>query len=112
MIASSGTLLLASAAKHHSTPVFVVAGLYKLTPIYPENHDTFNLIGSPSAILPFADGDLISRVDAVNPIYDYVPPTLVNLFVTNMGGQPPSYIYRLLSELYNRIDYNLDFPPP
>jgi translation initiation factor eIF-2B subunit beta len=30
-----------------------------------------------------------------------VPPDLVSLFVTNTGGHQPSYIYRLLSEMYD-----------
>lgn len=107
LIAPSGSMLMAAAAKHHSTPVFVVTGLYKLTPVYPENHDHFNLFGSPDPIVPFADGSIIEDIDAVNPFFDYVPPNLVNLFVTNAGGHPPSYIYRLLTELYDHEDYKL-----
>lgn len=105
LIAPTGTLLVASAAKYHSIPVCVVTGLYKLTPIYPENHDSFNLIGSPDPIVPFAAGDILEHVDSVNPNFDYVPPSLVSLFITNVGGHPPSYIYRLLGELYDQEDY-------
>lgn len=108
LIAPSGTVLMAAAAKHHSTPVFVVTGMYKLTPVYPENHDHFNLFGSPDPVVPFADGEIIEDIDAVNPFFDYVPPNLVSLFVTNVGGHPPSYIYRLLTELYDPEDYKLD----
>ena len=66
------------------------------------------------------------------PYFDYIPPELVDLFVTNecvpcparvvfppppsvvsrplprslshRGGQPPSYIYRLLRETYHPDD--------
>lgn len=107
LIAPSGSMLMAAAARHHATPVFVVTGLYKLTPVYPENHDHFNLFGSPDPIVPFADGSIIEDIDAVNPFFDYVPPDLVNLFVTNAGGHPASYIYRLLTELYDPEDYEL-----
>lgn len=107
LIAPTGSQLIASAAKHHSAPVCVVAGLYKLTPIYPENHETFNLIGNPDSILRYSEGDLMNKVDVVNPQFDYVPPPYVNLFITNTGSHPPSYVYRLLRELYDQADYNL-----
>jgi translation initiation factor eIF-2B subunit beta len=108
LIAPSGCQLIATAAKHHSTPVCVVTGLYKLTPIYPENHDTFNILGNPDAVLPFSDGDLMHKVDVVNPHFDYVPPPYVSLFITNTGGHPPSYVYRLLREMYDLEDYTLE----
>jgi translation initiation factor eIF-2B subunit beta len=34
-------------------------------------------------------------------MYDYVPPDLVSLFISNIGANAPSYIYRLLSEYYD-----------
>jgi translation initiation factor eIF-2B subunit beta len=108
LIAPSGCQLIATAAKHHSTPVCVVAGLYKLTPIYPENHDTFNILGNPDSVLSFADGDLMAKVNIVNPHFDYVPSPYVSLFITNTGGHPPSYVYRLLREMYDLEDYTLD----
>lgn len=40
----------------------------------------------------------------LNPAYDYIPPSLVDLYITNMGGLQPSYIYRLLAEYYHRDD--------
>jgi translation initiation factor 2B subunit (eIF-2B alpha/beta/delta family) len=42
-----------------------------------------------------------------NPMYDYVAPELVSLFVTDTGGYQGSYVYRLLAEYYTRDDYNL-----
>lgn len=108
LIAPSGCQLIATAAKHHSTPVCVVAGLYKLSPIYPENHDTFNTLGNPDAILSFTNGDLMDKVDVRNPHFDYVSPPYVNLFITNTGGHPPSYVYRLLREMYDLEDYSLE----
>lgn len=41
-----------------------------------------------------------------NPTWDYVPPDLVDLFITNSGGHNPSYIYRLLAEFYHQSDDN------
>ena len=48
--------------------------------------------------------DMPSRVVQV---FDYVPPELISLFVTDTGGYTPSYVYRLLAEYYSREDYTL-----
>jgi hypothetical protein len=42
------------------------------------------------------------NVEVTNPCFDYVPPHLVGLFVTDTGGYTPSYVYRLLAEYYSR----------
>lgn len=107
LIAMAGSEMVAAAARHYSIPVCVVSGMYKLSPVYPENHDSFNLFGPPDAVLPFDQSNLIDRVNVINPCFDYVPPNHVDLFVTNVGGHPPSYIYRLLGELYDQEDYKL-----
>lgn len=39
-----------------------------------------------------------------NYAFDYVPPHLIKIFVTDMGGNAPSYIYRLLTEYYDMED--------
>jgi translation initiation factor eIF-2B subunit beta len=40
-----------------------------------------------------------------HPAFDYVPPDLVSLYVTNDGNQLPSYVFRQLSEYYHPQDY-------
>ena len=43
------------------------------------------------------------------PAYDYVPPELVSLYITNIGGQTPKCIYRVFTEFYSQDDvYDLD----
>jgi translation initiation factor eIF-2B subunit beta len=79
---------VAAAAKHYSVPFVVVAGLYKLCPLYAFDQDTFNEHVAPTQILKFEDASFSAaaegdRLDVVNPAYDYVPPELVTLFVTN-----------------------------
>lgn len=51
--------------------------------------------------------DLSAYVHAPNPAFDYVPPELISLFVTDTGGYTPSYVYRLLAEYFTREDYGL-----
>ncbi|XP_024081989.1 translation initiation factor eIF-2B subunit beta [Cimex lectularius] len=106
---SCGTRLVALAATHYSVPVLVLAPLYQLSPKYycsPEQN-SFNSFISPEGVLAYSDGDLLTKVHTYNPRYDYVPPDLVTLFISNSGGHAPSYVYRHLSELYHPEDSEL-----
>ncbi|KAG0258566.1 GCD complex subunit gcd7 [Actinomortierella ambigua] len=107
LVAITGTHMMAAAAKHHSTPVVVCTGLYKLSPLYPYDDDSFTVNINPDAVLGFEEGDLIEKVTVANPYYDYVSPDFVNLFITNQGGHPPSYLYRLIVENYHPDDHSL-----
>jgi translation initiation factor eIF-2B subunit beta len=100
--------MVALAAKHNSVPVVTVAGMFKLCPMYPhEGQDTLNDLISPSSVLDYnLMGDpVLSDVELVNPVHDYIPPQLIDLHVTNIGGFQPSYIYRLLAEYYHSDDW-------
>src|SRR3954447_11297480 len=83
LIAQSGSQIVATAAKHHSTPVVVCTGLYKLTPVYPYDEDSFNDLVAPDPVMSFDEGEIIDKVTILNPYYDYVSPELVSLFITN-----------------------------
>ncbi|KAM5129706.1 translation initiation factor eIF2B subunit beta [Mantella aurantiaca] len=105
--AVSGTHTLALAAKHHSTPLIVCAPMFKLSPQFPNEEDSFHKFVSPQEVLPFSQGEILSKVSAHCPIFDHVPAELITLFITNIGGNAPSYIYRLMSELYHPADHDL-----
>lgn len=120
VLVQAGGHAVALAAKHHSVPLVCVTGLYKLCPLYPHDQDTFNDLQSPSPVLSLCAGGApvssrMDEIDVVNPGYDYIPPELVSLFITNFnvvpslpsGGHQPSYIYRLLSEYYSPEDVRL-----
>ncbi|KAJ3762694.1 hypothetical protein FB446DRAFT_646428 [Lentinula raphanica] len=108
MFATSGSLLAATAARSYSTPVVVCAGQFKLTPLWNLYHEHGALdFGDPSAVLGFDEGDLVEKVDVINPYYDYVRPELLDVFITNYGDHPPSSIYRLLKETYDDEDNEL-----
>ncbi len=68
-------------------------------------------MAADQASAPTSEGDedmLCSPyVHVPNPMFDYIPPELISLFVTDTGGYTPSYVYRLLAEYYTRDDYNL-----
>ncbi|XP_069592426.1 translation initiation factor eIF2B subunit beta [Ranitomeya imitator] len=105
--AVSGTHTLALAAKHHSTPLIVCAPMFKLSPQFPNEEDSFHKFVSPQEVLPFSEGEILAEVSAHCPIFDHVPAELITLFISNIGGNAPSYIYRLMSELYHPADHEL-----
>lgn len=130
VMSTVGTSILCAAAKRHNVPVVVLAGIYKLSPNFPhEPGITFNEFGDPSEILSFShesifaaeraeasylvveeDNDIVSKafLQVHNPLFDYIPPDRISLFVTDHGhGFMPSYVYRQLSEFYNKQDYQL-----
>jgi translation initiation factor eIF-2B subunit beta len=88
LIAAAGTRVIARAAKVHQTPVVVVSGVYKLSPVYPFDFDSLIEYGDASKVLPFEDGDLVDQIDVQNPLYDYVPAELVDLYITNLYVSP------------------------
>ena len=118
IVAKAGTHAICTAAKHHRCPVICVGGLYKLSPLYPHDQDALTSLLSPSEVMTFKDCTTISleRTEVINPQFDYCPPELMDLFVTNVpivptqnsgGGHQPSYIYRFLADYYSPEDYEI-----
>ncbi|KAG6333225.1 hypothetical protein ID866_5860 [Astraeus odoratus] len=108
MFAITGSLLVATAARAHSTPVVVCSGQFKLTPQWNLYHEYGALdFADPSSVLGFEEGDLVDKVDVVNPYYDYVRPEMIDAYITNDGDHPPSSVYRLIKEAYDDEDYEL-----
>lgn len=105
--APCGAHALALAARQCAVPLIVVAPAFKLTPQYlcSEDQEAFQRFGSPERVAPFETAS--SAVQLVAPAFDYVPPDLVPLLVLNSGGNAPSYVYRLLSEMYHPDDFKL-----
>ncbi|KAL1639802.1 GCD complex subunit gcd7 [Diplodia intermedia] len=107
LVAAVGARTIAKAAKMHQTPVVVVSGVYKLSPVYPFDVDELIEYGDAGAVVPYQDGDFVDKVDVVNPLFDYVPADLVDLYITNLGGHAPSYLYRIVADHYRVEDVNL-----
>ncbi|KAM1556167.1 hypothetical protein PS2_039570 [Malus domestica] len=114
VIAPVGLNMVALAAQRHAVPFVVLAGSHKLCPLYPHNPEVLlNELRSPSELLDFGEfsdcmdfgsGTASSLLQVVNPTFDYVPPKLVNLFITDTGGHNPSYMYRLIADYYSADD--------
>ena len=109
LVTYNGVYNLCLCAQMFAVPVVVVGATFKLTPMFPFNHETFNDFLSPDSILSNKleyKGD-ISNIKFHTPAFDYVPPEMITIYITNQGSQNPAYIYRLFSELYSQEDYFL-----
>ncbi|CAI5082972.1 ANM_HP_G0209820.mRNA.1.CDS.1 [Saccharomyces cerevisiae] len=103
---NSGVSSVCECAREFRTPVFAVAGLYKLSPLYPFDVEKFVEFGGSQRILPRMDPR--KRLDTVNQITDYVSPENIDIYITNVGGFNPSFIYRIAWDNYKQIDVHLD----
>ncbi|KAK4697152.1 translation initiation factor eIF-2B subunit beta, partial [Lecanoromycetidae sp. Uapishka_2] len=84
LVAAAGAKAIAKAAKLHCTPVVVLSGVYKLSPVYPFDLDSLMENGDPSKVVSFDDAELVDKVGIENPLYDYVPVDLIDLYITNL----------------------------
>ena len=107
LVAAAGAKVIAKAASVHKTPVVVVTGVYKLSPVYPFDFDALIEVGDASKVYGYEEGEMVEKVECENPLYDYVPPELVDLYVTNLGGHAPSYLYRIVEDHYRVEDREL-----
>ena len=105
VLGAAGTSLVALAAHRHGVPFIVCASLVKLTPHYPYDVEVLSCLANPAEVLPYAELRSPDRVDVLNPRFDYVPPELVSLLITDHGCHTPSFVYRLLEEYYDAEDY-------
>jgi len=108
--AISGSHTLALAAKHYSVPLIVLGATYKLTPKFISASDKLacSIFASPNEVLGCLESEAKGKVTCVNPILEQVSPGLVTLFISNISGYSPSYVYRQMAELYHAADEKLD----
>lgn len=108
LISDAGAKQIAKAAHTHRTPVIFLSGIYKFSPVFPFNIDGFLEDGDPGKIVPYQEGDNMGQIEVENPLFDYVPANLIDLYVTNLGGHASSYIYRIIADHYRSEDIELE----
>lgn len=84
LVAAAGAAAISKAAKEHRTPVVVVAGAYKLSPVHPFDIEGISEHGNPMRSVRWNDAEFVEHVDVINTLYDYVPPNMVDLYITNL----------------------------
>ncbi|KAG8693486.1 GCD complex subunit gcd7 [Ceratobasidium sp. 394] len=106
IVAQAGALAAAAAARAHATSVVVCAGQFKFAPLWSWTVEDAGAAdyGDPGSVLGYEEGELLDGVEVVNPKYDYVKPEFLDVIVTNYGDHPPSYVYKLVKEMYEDED--------
>ncbi|KIW05087.1 uncharacterized protein PV09_03646 [Verruconis gallopava] len=107
LVAAAGAKMIAQVAQAHQTPVVVLTGIYKLSPIYPFDVDELIEWGDAGQVASYESKEFVESVDVINPVFDYVPPELVDLYISNLGSHAPSYLYHVVAEHYDFRDINL-----
>lgn len=106
-VTAAGVATVTECAKEHRTPVFAVAGLYKLSPTYPFNREKLIEVGNSGKVLSYGDRELVGQCEITNPLYDYVEPDNIDIYITNIGGFSPNFVYRIVLDNYNQEDVDL-----
>ncbi|KAL8631780.1 hypothetical protein Q9189_002478 [Teloschistes chrysophthalmus] len=106
-IAAAGARVIAKAANVHRTPVIVLSGVYKLSPIHTSNPDWLIEYGVPGEVSSFDQSNAMGKIDTGNPLQDYIPADAVDLYITNLGGHSPSYMYRVVGDHYRPEDVHI-----
>lgn len=106
-VTQAGVATVCECAKEHRTPVFTVAGLYKFSPCYPFDRNSLIEVGNSGKVLPYDDSDLVGKCEVTNPLYDYVIPEHIDIYITNIGGFSPNFIYRIVLDNYSTDDVDL-----
>ncbi|KAK6535220.1 GCD complex subunit gcd7 [Orbilia ellipsospora] len=108
LITNSGARTVARCAQQHCIPVVVVSGVYKLSPLYPFDPESMLETGDSSAVVGWEDGDMVGGTEIFNPTMDFVPDSLVDHYITNVGGYTPQNLYKLVEEQYGSAVDNLE----
>ncbi|KAK7099804.1 translation initiation factor eIF2B subunit beta-like [Littorina saxatilis] len=108
--APCGIFNMALAAKEHKVPVFVCASTYKLSPeqFRSEVQEGFQKYVDPNVFYPLEEFAGIEGVEFGNVVYEHIDPEYIHLFIFNTGTNAPSYVYRLVKELYHPDDLDLN----
>ncbi|KAL8642603.1 MAG: hypothetical protein Q9228_000744 [Teloschistes exilis] len=106
-IAAAGAKVIAKAANVHRTPVVVLSGVYQLSPIHTSNPDWLIDYGVSGKVSSFDRSNTMGNIDTGNPLQDYIPAYAVDLYITNLGGHSPSYMYRVVGDHYRPEDMHI-----
>ncbi|RMD42495.1 hypothetical protein DV735_g2585, partial [Chaetothyriales sp. CBS 134920] len=100
-VATAGAAPIAKAAHYHRIPVLVLAATYTLSPQYPfQKGEALVEYADAEKVVPVQDGALRKGATVVNLLREVVPPTDVDLFVSNLGGVASDGVARLVRDQY------------
>lgn len=111
LISYNGIYNVCVSAQFFHIPVIVIGGTFKLTPMFPFDHETFNELLSPDLLNKRkGESEFENNIKYYISAFDYIPPEMVSIYITDHESKNPtsSYIYSLFSEFYSQEDYFLN----
>ncbi|KAK1756849.1 putative translation initiation factor eIF-2B subunit beta [Echria macrotheca] len=110
LLVDSGASVAAQAAKAHSKPVIALGGVYKFCPEDPSD-EIAGETGDSSTYVSYADGLKVDALEVENTVADYVPPELVDVYLTNLGPQTRHHLAAILADHYKAEDVGFSLIP-
>lgn len=84
LLVDSGSCIAAQAAHEYLKPVIVLCGVYKFCPEDPSDEVSRGELGNPSSYVSYANGPEVDALEIENTVTDYIPPELVDVYLTNL----------------------------
>lgn len=84
VLVDAGAGLVVRAACQFNRPVYVLAGVYKLSPDDLEDPKPVLEWGNPAPHADFADGALLDGIDIRTPLIEYLGPEMISAYISNL----------------------------
>lgn len=104
LLVDSGSCIAAQAAHEYLKPVIVLCPVYKFCPEDPSDEVSRGELGNPSSYVSYANGPAVDALDVENTVTDYIPPELIDVYLTNLGPQTRHHLASILADHYKTED--------
>ncbi|KAK4147958.1 uncharacterized protein C8A04DRAFT_33527 [Dichotomopilus funicola] len=104
LLVDSGSCIAAQAAHEYLKPVIALCPVYKFCPEDPSDEVSRGELGNPSDYVSYANGPAVGALDVENTVTDYIPPDLVDVYLTNLGPQTQHHLANILADHYKTED--------
>jgi len=111
LLVDSGSCIAAQAAHEYLKPVIVLCPVYKFCPEDPSDEVSRGELGNPSSYVSYANGPAVEALDVENTVTDYIPPELIDVYLTNLGPQTRHHLASILADHYKTEDIGFSMQP-
>lgn len=84
VVVEAGGAALARAAHEFGKPVIVLMGIYRLSSENPANIRDLIEWGKPDSYVSYSQGNMVNDVQVEVPVTEFVPASLVDMYISNM----------------------------
>ncbi|KAI8306445.1 putative translation initiation factor eIF-2B subunit beta [Colletotrichum sp. SAR11_59] len=109
ILTDAGAGVIARAAKEQGNPVIILSGVYKLCPESYFDEESLVEWGSSMNHVSFADGAMVNGVDVRSAVSEFVPPELLDTYITNLGAHSRNHLSTIIADHYKPedVDFHL-----